>query len=288
MASNKRIALVTFSGIRSRDVDTPRVVAALQALHLTPDVVCWDQPIDWERYALVVIRSPWDYYLHLQEFLAWARHVAEVTRLLNAFPVIEWNCHKRYLLQLERAGVPVIPTQLIDKHSVDPIATLRSTGWHDVVIKPAVSAGAVGALQTTVDQAACDEHLRAVLRDNDALVQPFLRSITVRGEISLLFFKGEFSHAVCKRPKSGDYRVQEQHGGTVEPHDPSKREMEVARMALRAAPSPTTYARVDLVHIDEQPMLMELELIEPALFLEFGPRAVQAYSHALLTELRRG
>jgi len=165
------------------------------------------------------------------------------------------------------------------------MAPLRTTGWTEVVIKPAVSAGAVGALRSTVDDPACAEHIRAVIMDNDALVQPFLPSITTSGEVSLIFFDGQFSHAVCKRPKEGDYRVQDQHGGTVEPHHPSKEEMDVAWLALQAAPGPTTYARVDLVHVDSQPALMELELIEPALFLKFGTEAVQRYSKALMIKL---
>lgn len=285
MHSNKRVALVTFSGIQDRDVDTPQVVAALQALHVRPEVVCWDQPVDWTEFALVVIRSPWNYYMHLSDFLDWARHVSELCPMLNPFPIIEWNCHKRYLIELEHAGVPIIPTRMIERHSVEPMASLRTTNWTEVVIKPAVSAGAVGALRTRLDHLDCAEHLRSITMDNDALVQPFMHSVTTTGETSLMFFDGQFSHAVCKRPQVGDYRVQDQHGGTVQPHEPSRAEMDVAMLALRTAPGSTTYARVDLVHRNKQPALMELELIEPALFLAFSANATQRYSQALLAKL---
>ncbi len=155
------------------------------------------------------------------------------------------------------------------------------------LIKPAVSAGAVGALRARLDRerASCAEHLERLLSAGDALVQPYQPAVAQRGEVSLVAFDGRFSHAVCKRPAPGDYRVQLYHGGDVAAHRPTSEELAVAAAAVAAAPTATSYARIDLVAGRSGPIVMEAELIEPQLFLDADPEAPGRFADCLARRL---
>ncbi|NYI06829.1 ATP-grasp domain-containing protein [Allostreptomyces psammosilenae] len=256
---------------------------ALTAAGLNAGMWHWDDPeADWAAVPLVLIRTPWDYVDRLPEFLAWARRVAGVTRLRNPLAVVEWNSHKGYLLDLLRAGVPTVPTVLVPRAATagERAAALgRFPG--EVVVKPAVSVGARGTLRTSAGSVQADAHLAALASDGDVLVQPFAPSVTAHGEASLIYFGGRFSHAVRKIPAEGDFRVQMYHGGTVVPHVPDEAELAVAAAALACAPAEPAYARVDLVRLDEGPAVMELELIEPELFLPYEPEATNRFVRVL-------
>lgn len=156
----------------------------------------------------------------------------------------------------------------------------------EVVVKPAVGGGAVGALRAHVNDTHAREHLATLVEAGDALVQPLAPAVTTHGEVSLIYFGGEFSHAVRKIPADGDYRVQTEYGGRVEQHQPSEAELAVATAALACSPLPTTYGRVDLVEVDGQPAVMELEVIEPQLFLDRHPVAPRRFAEQLARELR--
>lgn len=277
-----RLALATAAELPKPDPESHLLVAACRQLGVEADLLPWDGETDWGAYPLVVIRTPWDYHRRLASFLAWCRDVEAETRLVNPLSVIAWNSHKRYLAELARAGLPTVPTLYLEAGSADGTARLRSCGWSEVVMKPAVSIGAIGALRTLADSGAARSHLAGLLAAGDVLVQPFLESIGTEGEISLIFFAGIYSHAIRKRPKPGDYRVQDLYGGTVHPCRPRPEEIEVAAAALAAAPGLTAYARVDLVHLAGHPVVMELELIEPELFLAAAPGAALAFAETLL------
>ncbi|HTR70101.1 MAG TPA: hypothetical protein VMH41_07715 [Mycobacteriales bacterium] len=216
---------------------------------------------------LVVIRSTWDYTTQIEEFLAWTRETAARTRLVNPARVVGWNSHKSYLLDLARAGVPVVDTALVPRDASAPVR-VEVLGRHDgeVVIKPAVSVGAIGALRSRATSEQAQAHLEALSVQGDVLVQPFEPEIAA-GETSLVFFGAAFSHAVRKTPAAGDYRVQSIHGGAVERVEPSAAQDAVAKAALAAVGDDLAYARVDLVETTSGPAVMELELIEPELFL---------------------
>jgi glutathione synthase/RimK-type ligase-like ATP-grasp enzyme len=243
----------------------------------------WDQPCDWSRFALVVSRTPWDYFHRLDEFLEWARGVAAVTPLLNPLPTIAWNAHKSYLLDLERAGVPIVPTVLVGRSAGADERVAALSRFPRAVIKPAVSGGAQGALRVdmALDADAAAMHLRTVLAEKDALIQPFMAGVQDDGEASLIFFDGQFSHAVRKVPAAGDFRVHQHYGGSVVSHDPCAEQLAVARAALAVAPEPTAYARIDMVPGSSGPVVMEAELIEPELFLGSDPRAPGRYAQCL-------
>jgi glutathione synthase/RimK-type ligase-like ATP-grasp enzyme len=264
-----QVVLVTGRDMaRKPDPESHLLVAALIDLGISVAVRPWDDATDWGAVPLVVVRTPWDYADARDDFIAWAHAVDAVTQLVNPVPVLEWNSHKSYLLEMSSRGVPVVATTLVRRNTSSSDQT-RVLAGHDgeLVIKPAVSVGAIGALRAFASSAAARTHLANLLLDGDVLVQPLVHSVLSEGETSLIYFGGEFSHAVRKIPATGDYRVQNHYGGRVVAHTPTADERAVGSAALATTPSPTTYARVDLVLVDNQPSVMEFEVIEPELFL---------------------
>ena len=279
-----RIAVVNSLAYAEHDPEAPLVVEALREAGARADLHAWDATVDWSGYALVVVRSPWDYFDHLDRFLRWVDEVAAATRIVNPASVIRWNSHKGYLAEMGERGVPVLPTILLAGGTTDAAERLADCGWADVVVKPAVDGGARQALRADPCSPGAAAHVERLVAGGDVVVQPYAPQIKV-GETSLLFFGGAFSHAVRKVPAEGDYRVQAHHGGTEHPHAPSAAELETARRAMGCAPGPLTYARVDLIDVDGVPTLMELEVIEPDLFLRLDDRALGRFADAVLAEL---
>jgi glutathione synthase/RimK-type ligase-like ATP-grasp enzyme len=281
------IVLVTGRRMPIPDLESHLLVTALRDLGLVAAVQPWGSGYEWRAAPLVVVRTPWDYFEARAPFLDWARGVAAVTSLVNPFEVVEWNSHKGYLLDLRRAGVPAVETTVVARGaSIDEQAAALGAHVGEVVVKPAVGGGAMGAVRAGAASAAARRQLAALAESGDALVQPLAMTVTTRGEISLVYFGGEFSHAVRKVPAAGDYRVQAEHGGRVEPHEPSSGERTVASAALAQTPRPTTYGRVDLVDVGGTPTVMELEVIEPQLFLDRHVEAPQRFADQLARELR--
>ncbi|WP_329223814.1 hypothetical protein OG352_13130 [Streptomyces sp. NBC_01485] len=270
----------------SRDGDLPVLVAALRAAGGEADGVFWDDAdVDWGSYDLVVIRSTWDYSWRADEFTAWARKVGAVTRLANPADVVGWNTDKRYLGELAAAGVPTVPTRYLEPG--DP-ADLPAD--HEYVVKPTSGAGARYAARYTPDQheTAVRQLARMHAEGLTAMVQPYVRGIDSGGERAVQFFGGRLLHASRKRavlaPGTAFDAVKVAHPG-LEPWTPTPAEIAVAERALAAVPeSPELlYARVDLVDGDDgEPCVMELELVEPNLFLFLHPESVPAVAAAIL------
>lgn len=281
MPASPRIVLVTGAEMAKPDPETHHLVAALAQLGVNADVVPWSAPVDWAAWPLVVVRTPWDYFRRLPEFLAWAEATSRLTRFVNPLAVIDWNCHKQYLRQLAAEGIPTVPTLWLDKGCADARAQLAARGWGEVVVKPAVSIGAIGALRAMASDPACLAHLDSLVADGDVMVQPFVTSVAEAGEVSLVYFGGRFSHAIRKQPAAGDFRVQDMYGGTVHPHQPTEAELAVADAVLARTPAPSTYARIDLVEFAGAPALMEAELIEPELFLGATAEAAMNFARVL-------
>lgn len=284
--SHPDLALVTATRMPKPDPESGLLVAALSQLGLEATILAWDRPCDWSAFGLVVSRTPWDYFHRVHEFLAWARAVASVTVLLNPVETIVWNAHKSYLLDLESAGVPIVPTVLVGRRAGAEEQDAALSRFAESVIKPAVAGGALGALRVGAQSGAgAAEHLRSLLAGEDALVQPFMAGVQDDGETSLVFFDGQFSHAVRKIPAVGDFRVHQHYGGTLVGHDPAPEELAVAVAALAVAPAPCAYARIDLVPGPSGPAVMEAELIEPELFLGSDPEAPGRYARCLAGRL---
>jgi glutathione synthase/RimK-type ligase-like ATP-grasp enzyme len=258
--------------------EDPILVAALEARGRSAAVEPWGGPACLDA-RLVVVRTTWDYTERLAEFLGWLELAAAAVPVMNPSAVITWNSHKSYLLDLAQAGVPVIPTALITRGAARIEAT-RALAAHDgeVVIKPAVSVGAHATVRAEAASGEAAEHLGTLLETGDVLIQPFAPTIA-EGEVSLVYFGREYSHAVRKVPASGDFRVQVFHGGENRPHLATPAELAAGQLALAAVDGDVAYARVDLVESDRGPVLMELELIEPQLFLEQDGAADRYAAH---------
>ncbi|MEU6353828.1 hypothetical protein ABZ896_31620 [Streptomyces sp. NPDC047072] len=283
-----RIALATYDPRPgpSKDRDLPVLTEALRAAGAGADAVHWDDVrVDWGGYDLVLIRSTWDYSWRTAEFVAWAEGVAKATRLANPAEVVRWNTDKRYLGELAAAGVPVVPTRYLA-----PGDPADLPGDHEYVVKPTSGAGARYAARYTPEQH--DIAVRHLARMHEegftAMVQPYMRGIDTAGERALQFFGGALLHASRKQavlaPDTAFDADKVAHPGLV-PWTPTPEEVSVAERALAAVPDAPglLYARVDLVDGDDgRPCVMELELVEPNLFLDLHPGSLPKVVAAVL------
>jgi hypothetical protein len=250
--------------------------------------VVWnDFGVRWSTFDRVVIRSCWDYHLRLPQFLAWLDRVeADKVPLWNPAPLVRFNAHKSYLKELKAAGLPVVPTAWLERGSTLELGRLlQDRGWSKAVVKPAVSASAFRTWRVSAHEAASgDVHraFRELVAETDVLVQPFLREIEQEGEWSFVFLGGEFSHAVLKRPAPGDFRVQAEYGGCVLTQMPPSSAISEARAVADHLRGPWAYARIDAVLAEGGLTLMEVELIEPYLFLSSHPMAAVRLADAIL------
>ena len=269
----REIVLVTDARPFADDVkhELALVMPALERRGLKVRTGAWDDPaLDWSAAELAVLRTPWNYHRHLPAFLEWTRRVP---RLLNPPEVVRWNAVKTYLRDLEQKGIATVPTEWLDaSESLDEV--LERRGWQEAVLKPAVSAGSFRTRRFERGDAP-QALLEEILTEGTAMLQPYLASVESSGERSLVFFEGELSHVVKRHPPLSTGL----HGGVAVPAEPD--ELQLARRVLATQP-PLLYARVDLAR-DEggAPRLMELELIEPSLFLDTAAKAAERYADAV-------
>lgn len=285
------IALVTCQSLAQyaaptvEDEDTLLARYMRQQGHHVASCVWSDPAVDWRRYERVVLKSPWDYFDRVQEFYAWLNKVEALgVQLLNPVATVRWNAHKRYLLDMAQAGVRIVPTAWLAQGSeLAPEQLFAELGTERLVVKPAVSGGAKNTFDLTRVQAvARAPELTELLRHDDFLAQPFQPEIQAQGEWSLIYLGGEYSHCVLKTPKTGDFRVQHYLGGHIEPREAPAHLRHAADQIVRDFAQGCLYARVDGVDADGALLLMELELIEPFLYLEAGgPAAYARYAQAL-------
>ena len=278
------VALVTCADERYQEPEVHVAADALRAAGVSTDVVSWDEDRDWGAYELVVVRTPWDYFDRVTQFLDWAARVERETSLVNPADVLRWNSHKGYLAEFTAKSVPTVPTRLVPGPSTDVADQIREVPWEEIVVKPAVDGGARHAWRGLRDDPSLSRVAERLTDHGDVVVQPFVPAI-VDGERSLVFLGGRFSHAVRKVPKAGDYRSQRHLGGREVDHQPDSAELQVALAAMAAAPGRLTYARVDLVDWEGAPVLIELEVIEPDLFLRDVPERVDRFVEVVRDEL---
>ncbi|MBB5869236.1 glutathione synthase/RimK-type ligase-like ATP-grasp enzyme [Allocatelliglobosispora scoriae] len=289
--ASPRVALATCADLPDLEPDDRLLLAPLARRGITAEPAVWDDPaIDWAGYDLVVLRNPWDYFYRRAEFITW---VHSVPRLLNAADVVEWNTDKRYLRELSAAGVPVVPTSWVEPG--DEWSPPAEAGLY--VIKPAVSAGSKDTGR--YDLADADLAVAHVRRLQAAgrlvMIQPYLPAVDSYGETALLYFSspetGEpaFSHAIRKGPMlvgpdagvAGLYVPEK-----ITPRTPTEAEFATARRVLAALPSGLLYARIDLIPgLDGSPVLVEVELTEPSVFLEHDEHAADRFAAAIAARL---
>jgi glutathione synthase/RimK-type ligase-like ATP-grasp enzyme len=282
-----RVALVTCASLPELDPDDQLLLEPLRALGVDATAAVWDSDqIDWDAFDLVVIRNTWDYPARRPEFIDWARRVA---RLANPADVVEWNTDKSYLADLAAAAVPTIPTTYL---SPTLPVSLPTAGRH--VLKPSVGAGSLDAaafsMGDTLEARRANAHANRLLdAGKTVVVQPYMQQIEERGETALMYVGGEFSHAIVKGAMlAGDHGAEA--GGlylaeTIASREPTPAELEIGRRALAAVAGGSSrllYARVDLVpDANGDPMLMELELTEPSLYLRYGEGAAERFAKVI-------
>lgn len=269
------------------DDDDDALAAALAEAGCEARIVHWDDPdVDWGGADAVLVRSVWNYLDRREELIAWAQRVAEVTHLLPAADVVRWNTHKSYLLELEDRGVPIVPTAWLGRgDEVDLAALAASRGWSAVVAKPAVGAGSVGLLVAR-DPGVHQDEFAALCARHDVLVQPLLEEVASRGELSVVVIDGACSHAVRKLPVAGDVRVQVEFGGRYEPVEVRPETARLAEWVVEGMGTDALLARVDLLaDADGTWQVLEVELVDPALFLGWVPDAADRVAAAVMARL---
>jgi hypothetical protein len=281
-----RIAFITYGGAPDLSADDRLTLPALSRRGIEVDAVAWDAAgTAWNRYGGAVIRSSWDYHMRPGQFRRWLDTMdGNGTAIWNPPDVIRWNMEKRYLKDLHHAGVPIVPTAWVDPGSEADLAEiLARRGWDRAVVKPVISASAYRT--RLISRTGAGQHREEIVKladDTGVMVQEYFPEIETDGEWSLMLFGGEFSHAVRKRPKRGDFRVQTELGGSVGGDRPPATIIEQGRNAAAAAPGfPHLYCRVDGLVRKETFHLMELELIEPSLFLKFDPGAAERFGETI-------
>ncbi|HKH92417.1 MAG TPA: hypothetical protein VKA54_11475 [Gemmatimonadaceae bacterium] len=292
MADRPAVVLVTYDARRDVTDDDRLLADALSVRGASVHAAPWsDSSTRWSSFDAVVVRSCWDYFLRPAEFHAWLDALeSEGARVFNDVCTLRWNADKSYLRDLESRDVAVIPTRWLERGSASSLRELRrTTGWSALVVKPTVSGGAHRTWCALPGAEGDDDaRLAAMVDDGAVMVQPLVDEIEREGEWSLVFLGGTYSHAVLKRPRSGDFRVQREHGGSLEAGEPSSAVISAAERVLANTPTghePPLYARVDGCIVEGTLLLMELELLEPELFLRCAPNAPARMAEALLARL---
>jgi hypothetical protein len=317
----KRCAFLTMASLDGYVSDDALVAAPLAARGWKVEFVDWRSDADWSAFDLAVIRSTWDYHRRLDEYLETLASIAAATRLLNDLGTVRWNARKTYLNDLAERGVDIVPTwfgELLDGERLERLFARFDTD--ELVVKPSVGANAIDTRRIPRNSdriqfsgpgnsdrhrfsnsdrirfsGNSDRHqfsspgaresratVPAVFDGRQVMVQPFLRGVVEEGEFSLVYFAGELSHAILKTPRAGDFRVQEEHGGTIVAVEPEPELAAAGRAVLDRLDQTPLYARIDLVRSAPRSFqAMEVELIEPSLYLRTDEAAPERFADAI-------
>ncbi|MCH7415212.1 glutathione synthetase [Belliella sp. R4-6] len=288
---NPKIAVITYEAKRSYTADgiadeDELLKEILDQLNLVYTFEIWsDQTVDWEQYDILLLKSPWDYFDRFDEFQKWCSKVAtQKIPLINNIDIVLWNADKHYLKEIEAAGYSIVQTYFLEKGNslmgFEEFFDLFHTD--NLIIKPTISGGAKNTFHVN------KENWREIvfvvedlLKIESFMVQPFIGEVVNVGEYSYIFFNGKFSHAVLKSAKSGDFRVQHFFGGQISTIQPSEDQLGYLQNLVNDFAKGTLYARVDGVWRGGEFLLMELELIEPYLFLCKSPSGLDNYKFAI-------
>ncbi len=240
---------------------------------------------DWSSSRMAMFRTTWNYFNRFAEFTEWLERVERQTQLLNAPELIRWNIDKHYLRDLEQRGIHIVPTRFVEIGEEITLGNLRAeSGWDYAVLKPAVSGAARHTYRLHPDNfSEHEEVFRQLLASEAMLYQPFQENIAREGEKSLMVMGGQYTHAVLKKAKTGDFRVQDDFGGTVQPYQPTAEEIAFAEKVFAVCDPMPLYGRVDFVTDNEGHLaVVELEIIEPELWFRHHPPAAEVLADVLL------
>lgn len=284
----KQVALITWSGLPDGAESERLLLPHLAAANVEAQFIDWRCDCDYTQFDLIILRSCWNYHLHDAEFTAWLQRTASVVHVLNDLETVLWNKNKFYLRELQEQGIEIAPTIFVAAgEEIGPGSRAQIESWKKVVVKPAVSASAHDTY--LVDSAKFPEadELRSLMRGQAFLVQQFITEIQAQGEISLTYMDGQYSHAVRKRPARGDFRVQQEHGGSAEAIQPSTSSLEQVNAIAKAVQqvSKSLYCRIDIIERAGKPTLMELELIEPEIYLTLAEGSAKRLAEAIVRQL---
>jgi glutathione synthase/RimK-type ligase-like ATP-grasp enzyme len=287
-AQQRTIGFLTSGNHRNLTKDDLILAAALERRATCVRPVVWTEAApDSLACDLLLVRSVWDYHLRPQDFTRWIDEVSSTMPVLNPPEMIRWNMDKRYLREIERAGFRVPKTVFLDEGTQADLAeVMHSGGFGEAVVKPTISASAYETRRIKQATRQQNEWLNAMLTTRPMMVQEFIPEIQSSGEWSLIFAGMEFTHAAHKVPKTGDFRVQEEHGGLHKRGNPPKQALAMAQEILQRFAPEAAYCRVDLVMRGEHAILMELELIEPLLHFELAPEAAEVMAEKLTKAYR--
>jgi hypothetical protein len=278
------VAIASCLVLPEPDPDEAPLTEALRSEGLSVETLGWDDAsADFSRARVTLLRSTWNYPEAPEAFASFIDRTAKSTALYNGAPTVHWNLHKRYLLALERAGVPVVPTRLIERGASTTLASImHDLGTERAVVKPAISAASRGTIKVDAgDLARGEAHLRALAVKEDVLVQPYLSSVEGHGERAVVWIDGAVTHAVRKSPRFAGGAESVSTAVDVAPD-----EIALAERAIAVAPGPLLIARIDVARGDDgRPMVMELELIEPSLYFVQSPTALARYVAAVQRRL---
>lgn len=285
-----KIAYITYSGnIRYtaangfNEYDDLLPYLQQKGLDITAEI--WDDPgVNWKQYDVALLKTPWDYHEKIDAFTNWLAMLDFLgIRLLNDVQTVRWNMDKHYLQEISAAGFSVIPSVFLEQGWQGDLSTIFNTLQTDsIIVKPCVSGGSKNTIVVKLaDADSAHGNVVELLRKGAFIAQPLMKEVQ-EGEWSYIFFNGKFSHAILKKPAPGDFRVQQIYGGTIETLHPSDEEIAHAYTFAERFTEECLYARVDGLMVNGSFMLMELELIEPFLYLSYGEGAVENYYNALL------
>ena len=281
----ERCAYLTMDDIGDFVSDADLSFAPMAELGWQVDMVPWRSDADWNDYDLVYICTPWDYQNDVDAFLdVLATIERSSARLCNSLQLVRWNLEKTYLQELESRGADIVPSRFFDCFDARKVeASFEAHGTGTIVLKPVVGANSDNIFVVTrpLSGDVVDE-LRAVFANRPFFVQPFMESVQSEGEYSLFFFGGGYSHAILKKPKPGDFRTQEEHGADILSVEAPEALVETARHVLGVVSPQPVYVRADFVRgKGERFLLMELELIEPALYFRTDAGSARRFARAL-------
>lgn len=265
------------------------VIEALQDKGLRVDRISWSNPyFEWSSTRSLLFRTTWDYFDKFKEFRKWLNEVQKKTILINSPELINWNVDKQYLAALNKKGVNTVPTRFVARGtgiSLEELHTL--TGWDHTVLKPTVGGGGRYTYALNRDNISIiSRKLKSIMKEEDFMLQPFQYSITERGEWSYMFFGETYSHAVLKKAREGDFRVQDDFGGTIQEYAAEPHEISFAKEAVMACPEIPVYSRVDVLVDNEGALAVsEVELIEPELWFRIKPEAAELMASGVIQKL---
>lgn len=261
------------------------VIEGLNKKGLKTGRLAWDDShFDWSCTKSVLFRTTWDYFERFPEFSIWLENVSKQTRLFNSETLIRWNIDKHYLIDLKNNGIPITQSHFIEIGTRESLKSMHTRlGWSETVLKPCVSGAARHTYKLTLDSLDTHEAIYQKLIAKEAMMlQPFQYNIVAKGEISMMVFNGQFTHAILKKVKVGDFRVQDDFGGSVHDYQAATQEIEFAETTVKACPELPIYARVDIFYDNsDQLALSELELIEPELWFRNYPNATNILADAI-------